>query len=65
MSKSSKEYFRLCEADDWQAEQSRDPDYEVVSIDYSTKSWAQFDADLKDPSSELVKELSKLGLPPF
>lgn len=58
-------YYDICEADNWQEEQSRDPDYEVISIDYHNASWEQFDNDLKDPSSELVKELAKLGKAPF
>jgi len=46
-------------------EQELDPDYEVITIDYSQKSDEQFIADLLDPSSELVKTLEKLGQPPF
>ena len=46
-------------------QQKEDPDYELISIDYSKSSLEQFQKDLLDPSSELVKELSKIGLPPF
>ena len=45
-------------------QQKEDPDYEVISIDYSAKSWEQFDKDLKDPSSELVKALAEIGEDP-
>ena len=50
--------------DDWEQEQREDEGYEVVSIDYSNKSWEQFDKDLGDKNSELVKTLAKLGLDP-
>ena len=46
-------------------QQKEDPDYELISIDYSKSSLEQFQKDLLDPSSKLVKELSKIGLPPF
>ena len=46
-------------------QQKEDKDYELISIDYSEKSWAQFQKDLLDPSSELVKTLAKLNQPPF
>ena len=60
MSKMSRAYYDICEADNWQEEQSRDPDYEAISIDYSNKSWAQFSADLLNPNSPILKELSDL-----
>jgi hypothetical protein len=60
MSKMSREYYDICEADGWQEEQSRDPDYEAISIDYSEKSWAEFSADLLNPDSPLLKQLNEL-----
>ena len=46
-------------------QQKEDPDYELISIDYSKSSLEQFQKDLLDPSSELVKTLAKLNQPPF
>ena len=60
MSKMSRAYYDICEADNWQEEQSRDPDYEAISIDYSNKSWEQFSDDLRNPNSPILKELSDL-----
>ena len=47
-----------------QQEQPLDKDYQLITIDYSNKSWEQFDKDLKDPSSELVKALAAIGEDP-
>ena len=72
MSKSSKAYYDLCEADNWRAEyeaelQANDPDYEMISIDYSQKSWEEFSADLLNPDSKLMKDLNNIieGAKPF
>ena len=46
-------------------QQKEDPDYPMISIDYSKSSLEQFQKDLLDPSSELVKTLAKLNQPPF
>ena len=40
-------------------QQKEDPDYELISIDYSEKSWQQFSADLLNPESQLMKDLNK------
>ena len=45
-------------------QQKEDPDYELISIDYSKSSLEQFQKDLLDPSSELVKALALLGEDP-
>lgn len=57
MSKIKKLYYDLCEADNWQAEQSADPDYPAISMDYSESSWEQFEKDLYDKDSLLNKAL--------
>ncbi|MGI9569689.1 MAG: hypothetical protein ACR2PH_08125 [Desulfobulbia bacterium] len=59
MSKSKKEYFDVCESDDWQAEQAADPDYPVIIADYHEKSFEQFIKDLQDPGSQLIKDLGR------
>ena len=46
-------------------QQKEDPDYQLISIDYSKSSLEQFQKDLLDPSSELVKALAQLNQPPF
>jgi len=63
MSKSKKEYFKVCEADGWQAEQSRDPDYPAISVDYSESSWEQFEKDLNNKDSTLNKTLFRFISP--
>lgn len=45
-------------------QQKEDPDYELISIDYSKSSWEQFEKDLLDPSSTLVRALESIGEPP-
>ena len=45
-------------------QQKEDKDYELISIDYSKSSLEQFQKDLLDPSSELVKTLALLGEDP-
>jgi len=45
-------------------QQKEDKDYELISIDYSKSSLEQFQKDLLDPSSELVKALALLGEDP-
>jgi len=42
-------------------QQKEDPDYELISIDYSKSSWGQFEKDLLDPSSTLVRALESIG----
>lgn len=61
MSKMGQLYYDLCEADDFaeeQEQQANDPDYELISIDYSQQSWEQFTADLNNPSSKLREDLA-------
>jgi len=68
---SNREYFDVCDDGDHiyeqekdrgleqqLEEQERDPGYELISIDYSEKSWQQFSADLLNPDSQLMKDLS-------
>ena len=57
---SNREYFDICDKDNWQKEQDNDQDYEAYSIDYSEKSWAQFSEDLRNPDSPLLKQLAEL-----
>jgi len=57
---SNREYFDICDKDNWQKEQENDPSYEAYSIDYSEKSWAQFSEDLRNPDSPLLKQLAEL-----
>ena len=38
-------------------QQKEDPDYELISIDYSNNSWEQFTEDLLNPDSQLMKDL--------
>ena len=57
---SNREYFDICDKDNWQKEQENDQDYEAISIDYSEKSWAQFSEDLRNPDSHLLKQLAEL-----
>jgi flagellar biosynthesis regulator FlaF len=39
-------------------QQKEDKDYELISIDYSNKSWKQFSEDLLNPNSQLMKDLN-------
>ena len=39
-------------------QQKEDKDYELISIDYSQKSWIQFERDMLNPESALRKDLS-------
>ena len=57
---SNREYFDICDKDNWQKEQENDQDYEAISIDYSEKSWAQFSEDLRNPDSPILKQLAEL-----
>ena len=57
---SNREYFDICDKDNWQKEQDNDQDYEAISIDYSEKSWAQFSEDLRNPDSPILKQLAEL-----
>ena len=57
---SNREYFDICDKDNWQEEQENDSSYEAISIDYSEKSWAQFSEDLRNPDSPILKQLAEL-----
>ena len=56
---------QLAMEEEQQRLQEEDPEYEVISIDYHNCSWEQFSQDLLNPESQLIKQLSKLGVNPF
>ncbi len=37
-----------------------DPDYNLITIDYSRKSWEEFDRDLSNPNSPIRKTLDNI-----
>jgi hypothetical protein len=60
MSRVKKEYFKICEQDGWEKELTNDPDYELWSIDYSEKSWEEFEKDLNIPNGRLSKTFNEI-----
>ena len=37
-----------------------DPDYKLITIDYSDRSWEEFDRDLTNPDSPLRRTLDNI-----